>query len=579
MMTGGTYNEQAAAEPPALFVNVPPRPTIELVGRDDLLANLIDRLLSGKSPALSTADMPGVGKTALALELVYRPEVQAHFCDGILWGSLSREPDVAGIQAQWATALGRDISGILDPGQRSQAIGTAIGRRQMLAVLDDAWTLGPAQLLRPGGIVTCLLTTRDEEIAQHFAPTQHIHVPSLEEDPSLELLRKLAPKTCEADPQAAAELAKATGGVPLTLKVLGGYLAEPEHSQFPDLGQQAFKELADPRKRLALAEARLGGRLDQEQTLEAAISLSVEQLEQARPEAAAAFHALGAFAPKPATFDRAAAEAVTGTDGAVLALLIARNLLEAGADDTLTLHQSLADYAGTHTPDDARARHREHYLALVSEDRKDWQRIEKIYDRYLHAWRQLVSACTTGANVVDLVDAINTYQRLRGLRLDELRCLESALACAQKQEDTGETARLLNNIGGVYDALGDKRKAFDFYEQALPLRRQVGDRGGEATTLNNIGGVYDALGDKRRALDFYEQALPLRRQVGDRWGESITRYNMGMVYEGMGDLVRAEEELKVVVELDAAIEHPDLGSDRAALERIQAKRAGFKAAK
>ena len=40
--------------------------------------------------------------------------------------------------------------------------------------------------------------------------------------------------------------------------------------------------------------------------------------------------------------------------------------------------------------------------------------------------------------------------------------------------------------------------------------------GGEATTLNNIGGVYSALGEKQRALEHYEQALPLRRQVGDR---------------------------------------------------------------
>ena len=37
---------------------------------------------------------------------------------------------------------------------------------------------------------------------------------------------------------------------------------------------------------------------------------------------------------------------------------------------------------------------------------------------------------------------------------------------------------------------------------------------------------------------------------------------MGMVYEDMGDLAKAEEELRIVVELDAAIEHPDLASDR-----------------
>jgi tetratricopeptide (TPR) repeat protein len=40
---------------------------------------------------------------------------------------------------------------------------------------------------------------------------------------------------------------------------------------------------------------------------------------------------------------------------------------------------------------------------------------------------------------------------------------------------------------------------------------------GEATTLNNIGAVYDDLGDKRKALDYYEQALSLSFQVGDRW--------------------------------------------------------------
>jgi hypothetical protein len=47
----------------------------------------------------------------------------------------------------------------------------------------------------------------------------------------------------------------------------------------------------------------------------------------------------------------------------------------------------------------------------------------------------------------------------------------------------------------------------------------VGDRGGEATTLNNIGAVYNALGEKQKALDFYYQALPLMRAVGDAYGE------------------------------------------------------------
>jgi tetratricopeptide (TPR) repeat protein len=46
--------------------------------------------------------------------------------------------------------------------------------------------------------------------------------------------------------------------------------------------------------------------------------------------------------------------------------------------------------------------------------------------------------------------------------------------------------------------------------------------GGEAKILNNIGRVYDALGEKQKALDFYQQSLPLRRAVGDRAGYSLT---------------------------------------------------------
>ena len=88
----------------------------------------------------------------------------------------------------------------------------------------------------------------------------------------------------------------------------------------------------------------------------------------------------------------------------------------------------------------------------------------------------------------------------------------------------------LNNLGGLYDDLGDKAKALDYYDQALELQRAVGDRGGEGVTLNNLGRVYDALGDKQKALDYYEQALTLRRAVGDKYGEATTLHNIGMIY-------------------------------------------------
>ena len=101
----------------------------------------------------------------------------------------------------------------------------------------------------------------------------------------------------------------------------------------------------------------------------------------------------------------------------------------------------------------------------------------------------------------------------------------------------------------------------------------IRDRAGEAATLSNIGGVYAGLGERARALEFYQRALPIRREVGDRAGEAVTRYNLAMIHRGWGELDRAVTELEQVVELDRQVGHPDLASDTAMLERLRQERA------
>jgi tetratricopeptide (TPR) repeat protein len=78
------------------------------------------------------------------------------------------------------------------------------------------------------------------------------------------------------------------------------------------------------------------------------------------------------------------------------------------------------------------------------------------------------------------------------------------------------------------------RQAIAKWEEALPLYRAVGDKKQEAVTLNNIGGVYDALGQKQKALDYYNQSLPLSRAVGDKKQEAVTLNNIGGVYDALG---------------------------------------------
>ncbi|MFM6099744.1 MAG: tetratricopeptide repeat protein, partial [Dolichospermum sp.] len=116
---------------------------------------------------------------------------------------------------------------------------------------------------------------------------------------------------------------------------------------------------------------------------------------------------------------------------------------------------------------------------------------------------------------------------------------EEALPLYRVVNDRGREATTLNNIGGVYSALGEKQKALDYYNQALPIYRAVGARRGEATALNNIGFVYDALGEKQKALSYYNQALPILRAVGARGVEAITLNNIGLVYDDLGEKQKA----------------------------------------
>ena len=122
-----THNEQPAPSD-ALFVGVPARP-INFVGREALLADIVQRLTRGEDPALSSEGLPGVGKTTMAIAVAYDAAIRQHFNAGVLWAGLGTAPDLMGILAQWAQALGLDVSRLADETARAQAVRDTIGQR------------------------------------------------------------------------------------------------------------------------------------------------------------------------------------------------------------------------------------------------------------------------------------------------------------------------------------------------------------------------------------------------------------------------------------------------------------------
>lgn len=134
---------------------------------------------------------------------------------------------------------------------------------------------------------------------------------------------------------------------------------------------------------------------------------------------------------------------------------------------------------------------------------------------------------------------------------DKERALDSyqrALPLLQEVGDLRVQAILLNNIGTVYKELGRPAEALDYYGRSLPLRRQAGDLRGEGTTLANMGVVDRMLGERQKALDAYEDALALFRRAGDKERVAVTLQNLAAVYVTSGDSRRAIPYLEQAAE-------------------------------
>jgi hypothetical protein len=132
-----------------------------LIGRNELLSDLVHRLRQDFiDPSFALVGLPGVGKTALALELVHLPEIQEYFQDGILWASLGRQPDLAALLGNWSAAVGSLLEASSSKtlyGQNVSPNNTSDHLRLGMAYADDPHTPPTDQdpaLLLPGNIFT-----------------------------------------------------------------------------------------------------------------------------------------------------------------------------------------------------------------------------------------------------------------------------------------------------------------------------------------------------------------------------------------------------------------------------------------
>ena len=114
---------------------------------------------------------------------------------------------------------------------------------------------------------------------------------------------------------------------------------------------------------------------------------------------------------------------------------------------------------------------------------------------------------------------------------------------SQRQWNAGFRGLAFGDLGRVHDAIAA-------YEMALKEARAIPDRQGEEAHLGNLGNAYSALGDARRAIEYYEQALEIADDVERVDVQQCYRFEKARLLADVDELQEATRLAEAAVQFD-----------------------------
>lgn len=331
----------------------PPSPPRIFIGREDSLQH-VKRLLTVDQRSRNGENItvihgwPGVGKTSLVSAIGHDTEIARTFKDGILWISLEQQPNLITAMDRWGRALGSENILKAPTVKDATAQLTALLRnRNMLLIIDDVWETGHAAAFSDAAGEECsvMITTRLLKIAEALTSDQNhtYKLPVLTEGFALMVLRILVPEVVSQNEAECRTLVRDLECLPLALHVAAGLLRSEVNLGWgvTDLikrireGTELINRQA-PRDRIEK-----DGNIPSVKVL---LQRSTDVLDEQTRES---FIYLGAFAPKPATFDLSALRAVWQVDDPkpIVRQLVGHGLLEPVGRGRFQMHRILVDHA------------------------------------------------------------------------------------------------------------------------------------------------------------------------------------------------------------------------------------------
>lgn len=548
-------------------------PVGDFVGREKEIADLLSTLRGGTSAGISgISGMGGIGKTELALYVAGKlrdtyPDAQL-VVDMRGTDNPPRDPSDA-LAACIRAFVGLEQRLPDDADELTRLYRSVLEGKRALILLDNAFDSAQARPLLPPAGSALLVTSRR---AVTLPRMTRVMLDQLQPTEARELLTGIASRIA---PDIADRICYLCGYLPLAIRAAGSLLDVTVDLDPTDYAAQ----LGDERTRLELI-----GTEGVDVGVEASFNLSYARLDT---DAARVFRQLAVF---PASFDAKAEEMVCEDEGHKhLSELLRRSLVLYNADTArYRLHDLARLFADSRLSEEERSagwmRHAAHYLSVLEEcdefylhggeTIKTGLALFDVELRNIEAGQKWASeqsgAGETAARLCNAYPGVGVYVlNLRQHPRENILWLEAGLTAACQLKDRAAEGNHLGNLGNAYVALGEMRRAIEFYEQRLVIGREIGDPRSEGADLSNLGVAYAALGETRRAVEFYEQALIVLREIGDRRGEGIALFNSSQEIDKLGDRAKAIAHAEAALEICEQIESP-------LAEKVRAKLAQWR---
>lgn len=521
---------RAHVAPPDRRPRQVPAAVADFTGREEPVAALVAVLGRGESAAV--AGMGGVGKSALARHIAHR--VREDFPDGQLYADLQGAEavptDPAEALARFLRALGVGGSAIPDGlAERAALYRTVLADRRMLVVLDNAADEAQVTPLLPGtgADAGCRVIVTSRARLTALPGTRLIELDVLDGDRSRDLLARIVGAArVTAEPDAATELVRLCGGLPLALRIAGARLAAKPHWRIADL----ITRLHDRRRLDELAHHGLSVR--------ATLDVSYDGLDAT---ARRLYGLLGLLdAPDLPAWVPSALLDADGAD-AVEALVDAR-LVEAvrPADDDVRyrFHDLVREHA------------RERGTAEIAEPERT-AAVRRALGGWLALSDTVIHTVNRGGDALRPGDApryspgaasvASAAARTAHWLERETEALTAAVGQAARVDDglCWELAVRTSIMFQPAHYVDAWRKVVD---GALPVTRAAGNRLGEAAVLHRIAELACARRDHRSALGPVEDALRLFEGIGDGHGVGLVLRQRAVVHRMTGRYAQALDD-------------------------------------